>query len=277
MKDQIEKLGTAQIQHGKASDRIYLMKLGGEDAAGIIRRIQDLASREQYSKIFCKVPASARVAFEHANYTLEATVPGFFNGTMAGLFFSKFLDPNRAEETHRAEHESVILAARAKAGMGPAEPGVSGLSWRVCEEKDAPAMAEVYGEVFESYPFPIHDPAYLVETMRSHVLYFGVWRDEKLIALSSAEMDKEARNAEMTDFATLPSERGAGLGAHLLAQMEPAMRERGIRTAYTIARAVSHGMNITFAKLGYSYAGRLINNTQISGALESMNVWYKPL
>ena len=36
-------------------------------------------------------------------------------------------------------------------------------------------------------------------------------------------------------------------------------------------------MNITFAKHGYSFAGTLTNNTQISGQLESMNVWYKAL
>ncbi|MEZ4485255.1 MAG: hypothetical protein R2864_11955 [Syntrophotaleaceae bacterium] len=34
-------------------------------------------------------------------------------------------------------------------------------------------------------------------------------------------------------------------------------------------------MNITFAKHGYSYGGTLTNNTQISGDLESMVVWYK--
>ena len=36
-------------------------------------------------------------------------------------------------------------------------------------------------------------------------------------------------------------------------------------------------MNITFAKLGYDFGGTLTRNTQISGDLESMNVWYKPL
>jgi hypothetical protein len=36
-------------------------------------------------------------------------------------------------------------------------------------------------------------------------------------------------------------------------------------------------MNITFARAGYRYAGTLVNNTQICGQLESMNVWYKPL
>jgi putative beta-lysine N-acetyltransferase len=138
-------------------------------------------------------------------------------------------------------------------------------------------MAEVYREVFQSYPFPIDEPEYLLETMRTHVVYFGAWEDGKLIALSSAETDEPNLNVEMTDFATLPSCRGRGLASYLLDLMAPAMKDRGIRTAYTIARAYSYGMNITFARLGYEFGGVLINNTQIGGQFESMNVWYKPL
>ena len=48
-------------------------------------------------------------------------------------------------------------------------------------------------------------------------------------------------------------------------------------TSYTIARSLSYGMNITFAKMGYIYGGTLINNTNICGSLESMNIWYKHL
>jgi hypothetical protein len=57
--------------------------------------------------------------------------------------------------------------------------------------------------------------------------------------------------------------------------MQKAMTERGITTWYTIARALSAGMNITFAKAGYRYAGTLVNNTDISGTIESMNVWWR--
>jgi hypothetical protein len=55
--------------------------------------------------------------------------------------------------------------------------------------------------------------------------------------------------------------------------MEKYIKELGLKTAYTIARALSYGMNITFAKMGYTYSGTLVNNTNISGRLESMNVW----
>ena len=97
------------------------------------------------------------------------------------------------------------------------------------------------------------------------------------MALSSAEMDADARNAEMTDFATLPDYRGRGLATLLLEAMEAAMHDREMATAYTIARAPSFGMNITFARMGYRFAGRLINNTNIAGRFEDMNVWYKHL
>jgi hypothetical protein len=62
-----------------------------------------------------------------------------------------------------------------------------------------------------------------------------------------------------------------------LHRMEQDMKQRGYLTSYTIARSRSVGMNITFAKLEYIYAGTLINNTNISGQIESMNVWYKHL
>ncbi len=90
-------------------------------------------------------------------------------------------------------------------------------------------------------------------------------------------MDPSSRSAEMTDFATLPDYRGFSLASHLLSEMEQNIVDEGIETGFTIARAASIGMNVTFAKGGYEYSGRLRNNTNISGDIESMNVWYKKL
>jgi hypothetical protein len=36
-------------------------------------------------------------------------------------------------------------------------------------------------------------------------------------------------------------------------------------------------MNLAFCRSRYRYGGTLANNTQIAGAIESMNVWFKPL
>ena len=81
----------------------------------------------------------------------------------------------------------------------------------------------------------------------------------------------------MTDFAVRIQNRGRGLAELLLAKMDMELRRRRYVLAFTIARATSFGMNITFAKRGYRHAGTLTNNTNISGGLESMNIWYKHL
>ena len=81
----------------------------------------------------------------------------------------------------------------------------------------------------------------------------------------------------MTDFATHPEHRSAGLASHILARMEKEMSASGLKTAFTIARSRSFGVNILFSRAGYMFSGTLVNNTGISGRLESMNIWYKPL
>lgn len=55
------------------------------------------------------------------------------------------------------------------------------------------------------------------------------------------------------------------------------MADEGIKTAYTIARSTSFGMNKTFARQGFDFGGTLVNNTLIGDTIESMNVWYKAL
>jgi len=154
---------------------------------------------------------------------------------------------------------------------------LSPVRFRILRPTDTEKMAALYGAVFPSYPFPILDPDYLRSCMENHVLYVGAEWDGTLAALAAAEMEPSDRNAEMTDFATLPEFRRQGLARRLLARMEEEVRNFGIRTAYTIARAGSPGMNLAFARSGYAFAGTLVNNTHIAGRIESMNVWYKPL
>ncbi len=103
----------------------------------------------------------------------------------------------------------------------------------------------------------------------------GILKREQLIALASADVDTEGKNAEMTDFATLPAFRGNNLSVILLSEMENEMKKQEINTLYTIARLNSVAMNKTFLKLKYKYAGTLIKNTNIAGKIESMNVYYK--
>lgn len=276
--DSCETLGHSEIQHGPHSNRVYLMKLERRDLPGIIERIDDLASRHGYSKLFAKVPSDTAQHFTNHGYRKEAAIPGFYQGSKEAVFLGKYLEPTRGRVEKPEELENVLSLAKAKANRTQSKNSwPSGQELIVCSPDHADEMSRIYREVFPTYPFPIHDPVYLRDTMASHIAYFGIVKEGELIALSSAEMDVQSANAEMTDFATLPGNRGQGLARALLRAMENAMSERKMYTAYTIARAVSPGMNITFAQMGYRFGGLLVNNTQISGSIESMNVWHKAL
>jgi len=275
--DQVETFGNCLLQHGPASDRVYLMKLDREDFPEILDHLDELAESRGYSKVFAKVPAYAREGFEQDNYRLEAAIPGFYNGKTDGLFMARYFDTERAIDPDAERVDEVLNAAQEKALAVPAIKAETRGDCRLAVPEDCAQMAELYREVFASYPFPVHDPDYLAETMAENVTYAGIWENGRLLALASAERDKAGSNAEMTDFATHPEFRGRGLANLLLWKLEELMAAVNCKTCYTIARATSFGMNITFAKNGYSFAGTLIKNTQISGGLESMNVWYKRL
>jgi len=276
--DKIETFLKALIQHGSLSNRIYLMKLKQAEPSKLIPAMEDLAKSNGYTKIFAKVPASQADMFLRSGYRKEASIPGFYNGREDGLFLACYFDNERKKERLEQEIEKVLNVAIQKERQQVDEDSLSsGAVIRQCRPDDAEKMSQLYQNVFPTYPFPISNPGYISKTMMDHIVYFGVEIDGEFVSLASSEMDTEAENAELTDFATLPEHRGNGYAGCLLSRMEKEMRTRGIKTAYTIARALSAGMNIIFAKAGYDYGGRLINNTNISGRIESMNVWYKQL
>ncbi|MCI5148626.1 MAG: putative beta-lysine N-acetyltransferase [Candidatus Electrothrix sp. MAN1_4] len=284
VKDKVEQYQGSTIQHGPYNDRIYLMRLADGASTDFPGQLIQLARSKGYSKIFAKVPEGAIAAFLQTGFVLEAEIPGFFSGQTTACFMAYYLNKSREQEDDVAQLENILHIAEDKQSRArppfdpPLDPSFDPqFTLRRCTRKDIPAMATIYQQTFASYPFPIHEEDYLLETMQTHVVYFGAESKGKLAALASAEMDREVSNGEMTDFATLPAQAGHNLSLHLLQQMEKAMQEEKINTAYTIARAASPAMNITFARAGYTFAGRLKKNTNISGKIESMNVWYKAL
>jgi len=276
--DRIEKLsGGSVIQHGQYNNRIYLLKLGESATEKLPTDLIQMAERYGYSKVFAKIPSSHSPGFHHAGYVEEASIPRFYNGSETCLFMARYLNDRRAEESDTEILDAILHLALSKAKTSITPFGTSQFMIRRCEEKDVDNMASIYRKNFSTYPFPIHDPFYLLDTMQKNVIYFGVEADGELVALSSAEIDKSASNVEMTDFATLIQWQRNNFSSHLLLRMDREMKQIGIKTAYTISRAISPGMNVTFARLGYSYGGRLKNNTNIYADIETMNVWFKTL
>lgn len=273
--DKIIRIGNSILQHGKYNDRIYLMKLSEDDFPGIIDKLEKLAITEGYSKIFAKVPCYARDKFLENGYLVEASIPRFYNGTEDGYFLGKYFSEWRIIEDKSEKIYKILFASMSKkykeikANLPPE------FNFKICNNSDVFKITDVFKKVFETYPFPIHDPEYIQKTMNENVYYFSVTRDNNIVALSSSEIDTNSQNVEFTDFATLPEYQGNGLAFYLLEKMENEMQKKNIKVAYTIARAYSYGINSIFSKSGYKYCGTLLNNTNIHGNFESMNVWYK--
>jgi len=277
MSDKIEKICNGSIiQHGNLNNRVYLMKLEEKDAPFIIKQINNLAIKYGYSKIFCKIPAWAAPLFYANGFILEAQIPKCYNSREAVFFVSKFLNSDRLLEI---ETEQLYEFSQMLKGVKEIQQKelTKNHSFKIkkLDKSHCEVIASIYRKVFATYPFPIYNPGYILDSFQEDVQYFAAETKGKIVALASTEVDKKGQNAEMTDFATLPQHRGQNLSLLLLNEIENEMDKQGIKTLHTIARLNSVGMNKTFLKMGYTFSGTLIKNTNISGKIESMNVYYK--
>lgn len=283
MYDKIVKSGQSQLQYGPNNNRIYLMHLASQDMPGILDTLDHMANTHGYTKVFAKIPEDFSKSFLENGYVIEATVPDYYKGETNCIFLGKYRDEKRKSPVDGKRNNHVIETALSKKPLAGSEYNLSndslpsGFYFKKTELKDAKQMARLYAKVFDSYPFPVFEAEYIEETMNDNVVYFSIWKEDEIVALSSCEMYIKDESVEMTDFAVLPAYRGQKFSYFLLHQMEEEMKKNKIKTSYTIARSSSYGMNNTFARCGYDFSGTLIKNTQIGGEIEDMNVWYKSL
>lgn len=275
--DTVQQIGNSIVQHGHLNRRVYVIRLSRDDIPDIILSLDALAEKEGYSKIFVKVPESSRAIFTNAGYAMEAAVPSFYQGQENAVFMAKYPDPQRMIVTDPQRIADVLSVAFGYIQNDYTPQLPPGFSLMHPHLSDAEEMAVLFRSVFETYPFPTFDPDFITASMKEGVRYFCIRQSKRIVAIASCEINVDAQNAEMTDFVTDPQFRGRGLSANLLHAMEDEIKREDIRLAYTIARANSYPINITFARGGYEYGGMLPNNTNIGGTIESMNVWYKKL
>jgi putative beta-lysine N-acetyltransferase len=273
--DTIVHRGNSTIQHGHFNNRVYVMRLAAEDIPDIIRYADDLARKEGYTKIFVKVPESSVETFASDGYVTEATVPFFYYGKESAVFMAKYLNPVRREVRDATATANVLSDAFSHMGERPVHHLPDGFSLMHAHAGDAADIAGLYQKVFSTYPFPIADPSFIRESMQNTTRYFIIRKSHLLAAVASCEIDTANRNIEVTDFATGPLFRGRGFASLLLGAIETELKKEGIGLAFTICRAVFGPINTVFASAGYQFGGQLLNNTNICGSIESMNVWYK--
>ncbi len=272
MSDSFQEMGDSLVHHGKFNNRIFILKFNlDNDFSKSIASFESLAKENKYTKIIIKAPASYSPLFLAREYLIEGYIPKYLSDYEDLVFFSKFIDKTRALDDMDLIAKNIQIATSKKKVLPPEPDKYSFIEFR---EDLAEDLSQLYLNVFgKSYPFPIFEKAYLLETMKGDLSYFVCIHDKKLV--SACSLDKASR--ELSDFATLASYRGNNLSLHLTKLAENKAKDLGIKTIFSLARSESVAMNVSFSKSSYNYSGTLIKNANIAGKLESLNIWYKDI
>jgi len=240
-----------------------------------LEKIKDFASVNQAGKIIGNTVLPHVKLFTQAGFCIEGKIDGFFEGTDA-YCMSYFMDSKR-KISENPEQKDKIIAECLMSNSRHTAGGSNNLPYsiRTAAQRDIGEIVALFSTVFSTYPTPVYDEEYIRQTMNGKILYKVAESEGKIIGIASADMDMENRNAEMTDCATYPEYRGKGVLSNIIYELESELKNRDFITLYSLSRAVNTGINMVLCKHQYKYRGRLINNCNICGAFEDMNIWIK--
>ncbi len=242
----------------------------------LLEKAEKLIKQQQAEKLIIKSRCEDFQIFLEGGLQPEAMIDGYFLGSNAH-FFSKFYSPERKRNDDWITEDGIVhsiyqLKPSTDRPSPPKEYEI-----KKADESCAAELSKLYKQVFPIYPTPLHEPEYVKKTMQEGTIYYTFFYQGIIVSAASAEINSFYKNAELTDCATLTEHRKYGLMKILLHELENELRRKGIFCAYSIARALSFGMNAVLFQLGYSYRGRLMNNCYIYDKLENMNMWVKNL
>ncbi|AOR23388.1 putative beta-lysine N-acetyltransferase [Clostridium taeniosporum] len=239
-----------------------------------IKKIIHFSLKENLSKILCNSNVECLKTFFQAGFDLEGKIEGYFKGKDAFLI-SYFVNNNRRFYNNIDKKNLILDKCLDLKNTYKYNSNNTAYHIRNANENDIEEMIKLFSNVFSTYPSPVYDEEFLRQTMNKKVLYKVATDNDKIIAIASADMDKENLNAEITDCATDPEYRGKGLLSDIVYLLELDLKDKGFIALYSLARAINPGINFVLSKHNYKFRGKLINNCNICGNFEDMNVWVK--
>ncbi len=278
MFEKIEKIEGALVYHGNMHNRIYFPEENLVDLGSLLPKMKNLAKTKNYEKILSKAPESSMNIFKANGYEVEAKIPGLYNGTIDGYFLAEYV---RKERRQKDEKSAKTIASVKKIALAANKPKTdsqllmpSNLKIRKLTEKDFEALEELHKKAYKYHPDQIKNRTHFTALAGMDHLFFGLFENDELLVSTTLAIHKNEANMEIVDFVTHPNFRGQNLSYFLVQDMKEQMVNFGCKTMYTMVRATSYGLNITFSKHGFTFAGTLTNNCVVRDTMESMNVWY---
>lgn len=257
-----------------ANERMRLDGYQG-DVQEILSYLEDTAKKQKVTKSICLVKEKDIESFIAYGYVIEAIFKWYFQGVHAYVL-CKYFGTER-HDMRFEQDENDILRHVQKQPLEPRKPLNDGFVARQATLEDAQGLSEIYTQCFQVYPTPLKEISYIEKCIQGDTLFYVLTYEGKVVSAASAEMNGREKNAELTDCATLPEFRKYGLMRNLLYLLEEKMRTIGYVSVYSIARALSFGMNKALYQEHFQYTGRLVMNCYIYDKLEDMNLWVKKL
>lgn len=243
---------------------------------GIVQELNKMMDNYKFTKLiyFSRVEHWRQLV--SIGFELEGIINDYFNGS-DNYIMTCYKENERRTSTTWLQEDAIIQSIQEK-GRKTDESKLPGqYSIRKAETEDAVKLAELYNNVFPVYPTPMNNPDYVTKMITGGTIFYVVECNNVLVSAASAEINASLHNAEITDCATIPEHRKYGLLKRLIVELEKELKDEGIYCAFSLARALSYGMNAALFQLGYQYNGRLTNNCYIFDKIENMNVWVKDL
>lgn len=262
----------SRLVHDRSNERL---KLFGAHPAHLAE-LPALRNLQGLGKVIAYARAGHRRQWEALGFRLEGSIRGFFRDGSDATLWAAYPQPHRGVEREKQLHEACLNLALSKELLLEARLPTGYTSELVAAEQAGEAAA-LLRKVFPVYPTSLTNE-HIESVIRSGSNVFRCVRNaaQEMVAVASGEVDLIRKNAEMTDCATRPDQRGRGLMACILRQLEDDLRTRlQIIDLFSLARAQETGMNCVFRKLGYNYQGRLVNNCRMPSGWESMHIWCK--
>jgi len=278
MFETIENIEGALVYHGNMHNRIYFSEADNVDLGILLPKMKDLAKKEHYEKILGKASEASMNLLKSNGFSVEAKIPGLYNGSIDGYFLAEYTNEKRHSNDEKslktiASVKTIALAANKPQTDAHFEMPVN-LKIEKLTTADFEKLEDLHKKAYKYHPNQIKDAAYFLKLNELDHEFYGLFQDGELLVSAILSINEQESNMEIVDFVTHPDYRGQNLSYFLVQDIKKHMTSLGCKTVYTMVRATSYGLNITFSKHGFLLAGTLTNNCVVRDSLESMNVWY---
>jgi putative beta-lysine N-acetyltransferase len=268
----------AEVEISLYNKRLTILSYKFLNSRGIMdltNSIDQLCTEYSLDKVWGKIRSKDLDLYTSHGFIPEAHIDEFFineDAVICAKFFKKRHLSTTVEKNQQVLEHTALTQLSKQCSELP-----EGYKFKIGEPQDTNALSSLFSRVFETYPYPVFDQSYLRSSL-GRTIYGLVYNAQGVLAaVASAETNPIYKNAEMTDFATLPEERGKGLASFILDKLEHILKNQSFNSVYTIARSTSLSMNKVFKQAGYRYTGTLTKNCHIAGSFQDMNVWCKML